>query len=168
MRSEADVRQVLMRRKGLTGDPSPAELALGDPSGERPLYAIGELDDDEELDLVPAGDALPLFADRELATTVAGQLESVSPDVCVVPVWPAYAWHRLVDFHAAWSADPEPRKVFVVEAATDDELLLDGIVAEIRSGLAATLRGRAKAHDQALLREVEGRLSGYTAGRLPQ
>jgi transcriptional regulator with XRE-family HTH domain len=92
MRDESDVWQALLRRKGLsvteiagqlgvtrqhahrllTGR-RPAEtqraelegaLALGAAAGGKPLFAIGELDDDGELDLVPAGDAQPLFADR--------------------------------------------------------------------------------------------------------
>src|SRR5918994_2881306 len=87
MRDESDVWQALLRRKGLsvtdlagqlgvtrqhahwllTGR-RPAEtqraelesaLALGTPSNGRPLFAIGELDDDGELDLVPAGEAQP-------------------------------------------------------------------------------------------------------------
>jgi transcriptional regulator with XRE-family HTH domain len=143
-------------------------LALGEPSGEDPLYAVAELDADGELDLVPAGDAQPLFGDRAQATKVARELDAVSDGVCVVPVWPAYAWRTLVAFHAAWGAEPEPRKVFVVDATPDDELPLEAIVKEIRTGLEATLQMRAQAHDQALLGEVMARLSGYTAGRLPQ
>ena len=196
MRPDAAVWEALLRRKGLsvadlagrlgvtrqhahrllTGR-RPVEthrtelegaLALGDASGKRPVYAIAELDDSGELDLVAAGDAQPLFADRKLATKVARQLERTSPHVCVVPLWPAYAWRHLVGFYAAWGAEPEPRKVFVVDEAADEDLPLDAIVAEIRSGLEATLRARAQAHDQALLDEVDARLSGYTAGRLPQ
>jgi transcriptional regulator with XRE-family HTH domain len=196
MRAEADVWQALLRRKGLsvtdlagqlgvtrqhahrllTGR-RPAEtqraeleaaLALGASSGGHPLYAIGELAADGELDLVPAGDAQPLFADREVASRVAEQLESSSADVCVLPVWPAYAWRNLVAFHAAWGAEPEPRKLFVVDGAGDEQLLLDAVVDEIRTGLEATLRARAQAHDPALLGEVDSRLSGYTDARLPQ
>src|SRR5712691_7275995 len=106
MRDEHEVWHALLRRKGLsvtdlagqlgvtrqhahrllTGR-RPAEtqraelegaLALGTPSTGHPLFAIGELDDTGELDIVPAGDAQPLFADRELATTVARQLEAAS------------------------------------------------------------------------------------------
>src|SRR6476469_8040621 len=104
MREESEVWQALLRRKGLavsdlagqlgvtrqhahrllTGR-RPAEtqrgeleaaLALGSPREGHPLYAIGELDDDGELDLVPAGDAQPLFRDRDVATSVAQDLDS--------------------------------------------------------------------------------------------
>ena len=124
-------------------------LALGSPSNgflSGPLFAIGELDDNGELDLVPAGDAQPLFSDRELATDVARQLEAASHHVCVLPVWPAYAWRNLVGFHAAWGAEPEPRKLFVVDEAAD-ELPMEMVVDEIREGLEATLRSRAQAHN---------------------
>jgi transcriptional regulator with XRE-family HTH domain len=195
MRDESDVWQALLRRKGLsvtdlaghlgvtrqhahrllTGR-RPAEtqraelegaLALGSPSNGKPLFAIGELDESGELDLVPAGDAQPLFADRDVVTDVAHQLEAASPHVCVLPVWPAYAWRNLVSFHAAWGAEPEPRKLFIVDEAAD-ELPLESLVNEIRNGLEATLRSRAQAHDPAFLDEVESRLSGYTDARLPQ
>jgi transcriptional regulator with XRE-family HTH domain len=196
MRDESEVWQALLRRKGLsvtdvagrlgvtrqhahrllTGR-RPAEtqrddlegaLALGTPSNERhPLFAIGELDDDGELDLVPAGDAQPLFADRELATNVAQELHATSRDVCVLPVWPEYAWRNLVAFHAAWGVEPEPRKLFVVDGS-DDDLPLESLVGEIRAGLEATLRSRAHARDPVFLDEVEERLSGYTDARLPQ
>ncbi len=197
MRDESEVWQALLRRKGLsvtdlagqlgvtrqhahrllTGR-RPAEtqraelegaLALGtatSPNG-RPLYAIGELDDNGELDVVPAGDAQPLFADRDVATGVAQDLEAASRHVCVLPVWPAYAWRNLVGFHAAWGAEPEPRKLFVVDAV-DEELPLEYVLEEIRAGLEATLRARAQAHDSAFLEEVDSRLSGYTDARLPQ
>src|SRR5919198_311687 len=176
MRGESEVWQALLRRKGLsvtdlagqlgvtrqhahrllTGR-RPAEtqraeleqsLALGTPSNGRPLYAIGELDASGELDLVPAGDAQPLFADRDVATGVAQQLEAASEHVCVLPVWPAYAWRNLVAFHAAWGAEPEPRKLFVVDES-DGELPVESIVNEIRAGLEATLRSRAQARDPA-------------------
>jgi transcriptional regulator with XRE-family HTH domain len=195
MRDESDVWQALLRRKGLsvtdlasqlgvtrqhahrllTGR-RPAEtqraelegaLALGSPSIGKPLYAIGELDESGELDLVPAGDAQPLFVDRDVATHVAQQLEAASPHVCVLPVWPAYAWRNLVSFHAAWGAEPEPRKLFIVDEAAD-ELPLELLVNEIRDGLEATLRTRAQAHDPASLDEVESLLTGYTDARLPQ
>jgi hypothetical protein len=194
MRDESEVWQALLKRKGLsvtdlaaqlgvtrqhahrllTGR-RPAEtqraeldvaLAMGSPGSGHPLYAIGELDDLGELDLVPAGDAQPLFADREVATRVALDVEAASRHVCVVPVWPTYAWRNLVAFHAAWGADPEPRKLFVVDD-TDDELPLDAVLEEIRSGFEATLRARTLAHDPHLLDEVDTRLSGYTT-RLPQ
>jgi transcriptional regulator with XRE-family HTH domain len=195
MRDEAEVWQALLKRKGLavsdlagqlgvtrqhahrllTGrrpaetqrDELESALALGSANGSRPLYAVGELDDDGELDLVPAGDAQPLFADREVATAVARDLEPASRHVCVLPVWPTYAWRNLVGFHAAWGAQPEPRKVFVVDAE-DDELPVDAILEEIRAGLEATLRARALAHDSLFLEEVDSRLSGYTDARLPQ
>src|SRR5712691_1099124 len=167
MRDESEVWHALLRRKGLsvtdlaaqlgvtrqhahrllTGR-RPAEsqrteleaaLALGARSTGRPLFAVGELDDNGELDVVPAGDAQPLFADRELATSVARQLEAASHHVCVLPVWPAYAWRNLVAFHAAWGAEPEPRKLFVLDDA-DDESPNEALVNEIRSGLEATLR----------------------------
>jgi transcriptional regulator with XRE-family HTH domain len=189
MRDESEVWQALLKRKGLsvtdlaaqlgvtrqhahrllTGR-RPAEtqraelevaLAMGSPASGHPLYAIGELDDLGELDLVPAGDAQPLFADREVATRVALDVEAASSHVCVVPVWPTYAWRNLVAFHAAWGADPEPRKLFVVDD-TDDELPLDVVLEEIRSGFEATLRARTLAHDPDLLDEVESRLGGYT------
>jgi len=194
MRDESEVWQALLKRKGLsvrdlaaqlgvtrqhahrllTGR-RPAEtqraelevaLAMGSPASGHPLYAIGELDDLGDLDLVPAGDAQPLFADREVATRVALDVEAASRHVCVVPVWPTYAWRNLVAFHAAWGADPEPRKLFVVDD-TDDELPLDAVLEEIRSGFEATLRARTLAHDPHLLDEVDTRLSGYTT-RLPQ
>src|SRR3954470_9852177 len=195
MRDEAEVWQALLRRNGLSvtdlagqlGVPRqhahrlltgrrPAEtqrseleaaLALGTPTNGRPLYAIGELDDSGELDLVPAGDAQPLFADRDVATTVAQQLEAASRHVCVLPVWPTYAWRNLVGFHAAWGAEPEPRKVFVVDES-EDEVPMDAVIEEIRTGLEATLRARALAHDPAFLHEVDSRLTGYTDARLPQ
>jgi transcriptional regulator with XRE-family HTH domain len=195
MRDESDVWQALLRRKGLsvtdlagqlgvtrqhahrllTGR-RPAEsqrdelehaLALGTPGEGQPLFAIGELDDHGELDLVPAGDTQPLFADREVATGVARELEAASQHVCVLPVWPGHAWRNLVAFHAAWGAEPEPRKLFVVDEA-GDQVPLELVVREIREGLEATLRRRAQAHDPALLDEVAVRLSGYTDARLPQ
>jgi hypothetical protein len=195
VRAESEVWQALLRRKGLsvtdlagqlgvtrqhahrllTGR-RPAEtqrteldaaLALGSAASGHPLYAIGELDDDGELDLVPAGDAQPLFADREVATRVAHQLDAASRNVCILPVWPTHAWRHLVAFHAAWGADPEPRKLFVVDAA-DDELPLDAVLDEVRNGLEATLRARTLARDPDFLEEVDLRLSGYTDARLPQ
>jgi transcriptional regulator with XRE-family HTH domain len=195
MREESEVWQALLRRQGLsvtdlagqlgvtrqhahrllTGR-RPAEtqraelehaLALGAPSSGRPLYAIGELADDGELDVVPAGDTQPLFADREVATRVAQDLEPASRHVCVLPVWPTYAWRNLVGFHAAWGADPEARKVFVVDAP-DADIPVDALLEEIRAGLEATLRARALAHDPAFLEEVDSRLTGYTDARVPQ
>src|SRR5947209_10481812 len=143
MRVESEVWQALLKRKGLsvtdlagklgvtrqhahrllTGrrpaasqrDELEGALALGEPGEGKPLFAVGELADDGELDLVPAGDAQPLFADRDVATDVAHRLDSASRHVCVLPVWPTYAWRNLVSFHAAWGAEPEPRKLFVVD-----------------------------------------------------
>ena len=185
MRAEPEVWQALLRRKGLsvtdlagelgvtrqhaqgllTGR-RPAEfqredleraLALGTPTPGKPLFAVGELDDDGELDIVPAGDTQPLFASREVATDVALALEAASLHVCVLPVWPAYGWRNLVAFHAAWGAEPEARKVFIVDNG-DEDLPVDALVGEIRAGLDATLRARAKARDPAYLSEVESRL----------
>jgi transcriptional regulator with XRE-family HTH domain len=185
MRDESAVWQALMRRKGLsvsdlagqlgvtrqhahrllTGR-RPAEsqrpelesaLALGAPTEGRPLFAIGELDDDGELELVPAGDAQPLFLERELAAHVATRLEQASVRVCVVPVWPAYAWRNLVAFHAAWGADPEPRKLFVVDEP-NPPILVQALVDEICAGLESTLLTRARARDPVSLAEVEERL----------
>jgi transcriptional regulator with XRE-family HTH domain len=185
MRDESEVWQALLRRKGLsvtdlagqlgvtrqhahrllTGR-RPAEtqraelenaLALGTPSEGQPLFAIGELDDSGELDLVPAGDAQPLFEDRDVAMKMAQELEAASGHVCVVPVWPAYAWRNLVAFHAAWGAEPELRKLFVADTV-DGDVPLDALLDEIWSGLETTLRSRAQALDSALLGEVESRL----------
>jgi transcriptional regulator with XRE-family HTH domain len=195
MQDESGVWQALLKRKGLsvtdlagqlgvtrqhahrllTGrrpaetqrDELESALALGTSNGGEPLYAIGELDDNGELDLVPAGDTQPLFRDRDVATSVAQDLEPASHHVCVLPVWPTFAWRNLVAFHAAWGAEPEARKVFIVDA-DDDDLPLDAVLEEIRGGLEATLRARALAHDSIFLREVDSRLSGYTDARLPQ
>jgi transcriptional regulator with XRE-family HTH domain len=185
MRDESEVWRALLKRKGLsvtdlagqlgvtrqhahrllTGR-RPAEsqrdelehaLALGTPSRGNPLFAVGELDDNGELDIVPAGDAQPLFVSRDVATDVARALEPASLHVCVLPVWPAYAWRNLVTFHAAWGAQPEPRKLFVVDNG-ETEIPVEAIVEEIRAGLDATLRSRAQASDPAYLSEIELRL----------
>ena len=64
-------------------------LALGPRKNEgRPLYAVAMLGQDGELELVPAGDAQPLFADRGIAAGVADELEKLDHAACVVPVWP--------------------------------------------------------------------------------
>src|SRR3954452_24713002 len=119
MRDEHDVWQALLRRKclsvhdlatrlGITRqhahrllterrpaesqrDELEAALALGSATSGRPFFAIGELDDSGELDVVPAGDTQPLFAARDAATTVADELDEVSPYVCVLPLWPEHA-----------------------------------------------------------------------------
>jgi transcriptional regulator with XRE-family HTH domain len=196
VREEHEVWHALLRRKGLgvtdladqlgitqqhaqqllTGlrpaesqrDEIEAALALGAEGSGWPLFAIGELDDGAELELVPAGDTQPLFAKRETATRVARELENVSTQVCVVPVRPAHAWRTLVAFHAAWGAEPETRKVFVVDDAATDEVPEAAVLRQIRAGFEATLRSRAKAREPAFLQEVEARLSGYTDARLPQ
>lgn len=185
MRTEFEVWQALLRRKGLSvtdlasqlgvtpqhahgllAGHGPAEsqrdeleeaLALGRATAGKPLFAVGELDDDGELELVPAGDAQPLFANRKLATELAGSLEPASLHVCVVPVWPSHAWRTLVAFHAAWGAEAESRKLFIVDNGKA-EVPLDAVIEEIRMGLDHTLRARAKARDPALLSEVEVRL----------
>src|SRR5438477_9953864 len=148
------------RPADLQRDDLEAALALGKATSGRPFFAIGELDENDELDVVPAGDAQPLFAARDLATTVAAQLEEVSPYVCVLPLWPEHAWRTLVAFHAAWGAEPEVRKVFAVDDAAGDELPLEAVLNEIRSGLEGTLLARAQGRQAAFLHEVEARLSG--------
>jgi len=167
--TQQQVHELLTARAPAGADRARLEhaLALGTRSPGRPLYAIGELDEDGELDIVPAGDAQPLFAGRDMALGVAQGLEAAFPHVCVLPVWPTYAWRSLVGFHAAWGADPEPRKLFLVDAA-GEELPPEAIIDEIRAGLEATLRARAQTHDPALLAEVDSRLSGYTDARVPQ
>ena len=188
MRDEHEVWQALLRRKGLavsdlaarlgitrqhahrllTGrrpaeaqrDELEAALALGTAMSGPPLFAIGELDESGELDAVPAGDTQPLFADRDVATSLARELEDASPYICVLPLWSDHAWRTLVAFHAAWGAEPEVRKVFVVDRVADEELPLDVVLGEIRTGLEATLLVRAQAREPAFLDEVEDRLSG--------
>lgn len=129
-------------------------LALGSTAENgRPAFALAVLEPGGELDLLPAGDTQPLFADRELATRLAGELARMSPDVCVVPVSPEYAWRRLVAFHAAWGIDAEPRRVFLVDDPAV-ELPVDSVVDELRHGFAETLRLRATADDPEHLREI--------------
>src|SRR5207245_860439 len=82
--------------------------------------------------IVPAGDAQPLFASRAVATDVALALEAASLHVCVLPVWPAYGWRNLVGFHAAWGAEPEARKVFIVDNG-GEALPVGALVGELRS-----------------------------------
>jgi len=82
-------------------------LALGPRKNEgRPLYAVAMLGQDGELELVPAGDAQPLFADRGIAAGVADELEKLDHAACVVPVWPEYAWRRTVANQRVQSSPP--------------------------------------------------------------
>ena len=146
MPEDADVWQALLRAKGLTvaqlaedlrttrqhahrlltgkrsadarRDELERALALGPRRAEgRPLYALAMLATDGALELLPAGDTQPLFADRELAAGVADSLADRNDGVCVVPVWPEYAWRRTVAFHAAWGSTAEPRNVFRASTA---------------------------------------------------
>lgn len=135
-------------------------LALGRGRDDaRPVYALAVLGRDDEVELVPAGDVQPLFAGREQAADVAASLESVDETICVVPVWPEYAWRRTVAFHAAWGSAAEPRNVFLVDAdIADADVPLPVVVDELRSGFAETLRLRAAADDPARLHEVDSLL----------
>jgi transcriptional regulator with XRE-family HTH domain len=131
-------------------------LALGRDRDEgRPAYALAVLSPSEgEVELLPAGDTQPLFGDRELATHVANSLAERNGAVCVVPVWPDYAWRRLVAFHAAWGSDPEPRRIFLVDDPTA-EIPVEVLLEDLRGGFAETLRLRGAADDPACLREVD-------------
>jgi transcriptional regulator with XRE-family HTH domain len=184
MPEDADVWQALLRAKGLTvaqlaedlrttrqhahrlltgkrsADPRRDELdralALGPRRLDgRPLYALAMLGADGDLELLPAGDTQPLFSDRRLATMVADSLDQNSNGgVCVVPVWPEYAWRRTVAFHAAWGSTAEPRNVFRV----DDETLevpVESVMDELHGGYVETLKLRAIADDPARLEEIE-------------
>src|ERR671937_2898342 len=100
MPGDAEVWQALLRAKGLTvaelatemrttrqhahrlltgkrsaeakRDELDRALALGPRRDEgRPLYAVAVLNRDGDVELLPAGDAQPLFGDSELATSVA-------------------------------------------------------------------------------------------------
>src|SRR6185437_13496310 len=158
MRDESDVWQALLKRKGLSVTDLAGHLGVTRQHAHRLLTGRRPAESQRgELDLVPAGDAQPLFASRDVATDVARALEPASLHVCVVPVWPGYAWRNLVGFHAAWGAQPEPRKLFIVDNG-ETEIPIAAIVEEIRSGLDATLRSRAQARDPAYLSEVELRL----------
>jgi transcriptional regulator with XRE-family HTH domain len=183
MPEDADVWQALLRAKGLTvaqlaedlrttrqhahrlltgkrsadarRDELERALALGPRRTEgRPLYALAMLAADGELELLPAGDTQPLFADRELAAGVADSLADRSDGLCVVPVWPEYAWRRTVAFHAAWGSTAEPRNVFRVG---DDEfdVPVEAVVDELRGGYAVTLRLREIADDPERLEKIE-------------
>ena len=129
-------------------------LALGPraPNGE-PAYALATLSDGT-LELVPAGDTVPLFATRELAAAVAAPLHEAHGELHVVPVWPAHAWRHLVAFHAAWGVEPEPRNVFLVDDR-DPDLPVTALLDELRAGFLETLRLRTFADDPALRAEVE-------------
>jgi hypothetical protein len=182
MAEEAEVWRALLRAKGLTVSELATQLhttrqhthrlltgrrsadarredldralALGPVELDgQPAYALAVLDSDGDVDLLPAGDTQPLFADRELAARLARQLAPMGSGVCVVPVAPEYAWRRLVAFHAAWGSDAEPRRVFVVDDP-ELEVPLDAVLEELRQGFAETLRLRAAADDPERLREI--------------
>jgi transcriptional regulator with XRE-family HTH domain len=110
-------------------------LALGpdDADSPTPLFAVAALHD--ELDLLTAGGTQPLFERRSNAERAAELVDD--PAVAVVPVWRSYAWRRLVRAYAVWGAEPEPRNVFVVDAAPD--LPLDPVLRELAGGLRTTL-----------------------------
>lgn len=132
-------------------------LALGPrPPHGVPAFALATLADGR-LELVPAGDTLPLFASRGVATVVAAPLQDEHSGLCAVPVWPAYAWRHLVAFHAAWGVEAEPRKIFLVDDS-DPDLPLDALLGELRAGFAETLRLRALGDDPTLRAEVERRV----------
>jgi hypothetical protein len=183
MPEDAQVWQALLRAKGLTvaqlaedlettrqhahrlltgrrsGDSRRDELdralALGPRRTEgRPLYAVAMLGRDGDLELLPAGDVQPLYADRELAASVAERLDTQDLGVCVVPVWPEYAWRRTVAFHAAWGSSAEPRNVFLLDDPEVD-VPLSALVDEVCAGYAETLRLRAVADDPEQLQQVE-------------
>ncbi|MFY9579911.1 MAG: hypothetical protein WAQ33_11335 [Gaiellaceae bacterium] len=183
MPEDADVWQALLRAKGLTvaqlaedlrttrqhahrlltgkrsadarRDELDRALALGPRrSDSRPLYAVAILSRDGELELLPAGDAQPLYADREVASNVAEWLHELDHGACVVPVWPEYAWRRTVAFHAAWGSMAEPRSIFVVDDPRTG-VPVQALVDEIYGGYVETLRLRAAAEDPARLHEVD-------------
>ncbi|HXY85516.1 MAG TPA: hypothetical protein VEH52_08530 [Gaiellaceae bacterium] len=183
MPHDADVWQALLRAKGLTvaelaqrlhttrqhahrlltgrrsaetrRDDLDHALALGEAGqpNDRPAYALAVLSRDGQLDLLPAGDAQPLFADRELAVQLADGLAERDNGVCVVPVWPEYAWRRLVAFHAAWGSEAEPRRIFLVDDPTTG-IPVEALLRELQGGFADTLRLRGVADDEASLREI--------------
>jgi transcriptional regulator with XRE-family HTH domain len=129
-------------------------LALGQrPATGKPVYGVATLES-EGLELVPAGDTQPLFASRDLAARVAAGLQESHRDVCVVPVWPGYAWRQLTAFHAAWGVRPEPRKIFLVDDS-DPALPVEVVLEELRTGFGETLRLRTLGRDPSLLAEVE-------------
>jgi len=145
------------RRAGVREADLERALALGPrPATGDPVYAVATIETGS-LELVPAGDTQPLFESRELATRVASRLQESHPDVCVVPVWPGYAWRHVVAFHAAWGVQPEPRKIFLVDDR-DPELPVDVVLEELRAGFGETLRLRKLGRDSSLLAEVESAL----------
>jgi hypothetical protein len=133
-------------------------LALGEERPGTPPYALCVLSADGEIDLLSAGDTQPLFAERSFATEVAEGLSDAA-DVFAVPVWPDYAWRKLVGFHAAWGSDPESRSVFLVDEL-DPEVSIDEVLEELERGFRSTLQLRAAADDPARLRDVEARFAG--------
>ena len=183
MPEDADVWQALLRAKGLTvaqlaedlrttrqhahrlltgkrsadarRDELDRALALGPRrSDSRPLYAVAILSRAGDLELLPAGDAQPLYADRDVATNVAEWLHELDRGACVVPVWPEYAWRRTVAFHAAWGSTAEPRSIFLVDDPRTD-VPVQTLVDELYGGYAESLRLRAAAEDPAQLHEVD-------------
>ena len=133
-------------------------LALGPRRREgRPLYAVATLSRDGDVELVPAGDAQPLFADAVVAARAADRLEELEQGACVVPVWPEYAWRRTVAFHAAWGSTAEPRNVFLVDDPSTG-LAVETLLEELYGGYEETVRLRAAGEDPARLEQVESLL----------
>src|SRR5207245_9198238 len=183
MPDDADVWQALLRAKGLTvaqlaedlrttrqhahrlltgkrsAEARREELSPGVPLAPhrtkgRPLYAVATLGPDRELELVPAGDTQPLYADRDVATSIAQSLQQLDEGICVVPLWPEYAWRRTVAFHAAWGSTAEPRNVFLVDDP-DSGVPPRDLLDELSRGYAVTVGLRAVAEDPLRLQEVE-------------
>ena len=183
MPDDADVWQALLRAKGLTvaqlaedlrttrqhahrlltgkrsaearREELDRALALGPRRTKgRPLYAVATLGPDRELELVPAGDTQPLYADRDVATSIAQSLQQLDEGICVVPLWPEYAWRRTVAFHAAWGSTAEPRNVFLVDDP-DSGVPPRDLLDELSRGYAVTVGLRAVAEDPLRLQEVE-------------
>ncbi len=183
MPDDADVWQALLRAKGLTvaqlaedlrttrqhahrlltgkrsaearREELDRALALGPRRTKgRPLYAVATLGPDGELELVPAGDTQPLYADRDVATSIAQSLQQLDEGICVVPLWPEYAWRRTVAFHAAWGSTAEPRNVFLVDDP-DSGVPPRDLLDELSRGYAVTVGLRAVAEDPLRLQEVE-------------